>query len=100
MQKEKLMQFLSEAIDNGAEISIFLGQFNRNKDFTPVTRKDAFRLAGLVQEAIGGEIKEIVHKEVCDRFDIETDNFKIAIAHSPHRYMIEDVDLSGSAEIA
>lgn len=83
MNKELLMQFLSEAIDNGAGISIFMGQYNPSKDFTPVEKDEALRFAAMFKDAVGGEIKEGIHEGFCEHFDIKTERFVASFSHSP-----------------
>jgi hypothetical protein len=83
MNKELLMQFLSEAIDNGASFIIHMGQYNPSKEFAPVDQGEALRFAAMCQDAVGGEIKEGTHEGVCKSFDVRVGDISASFAHSP-----------------
>lgn len=98
MQKEKLMQLFSKALDKGASISIHFGQFDNH---APVFGSEALQLAIVASEAIGAEITESDHPEgVCKSFVVKKGDFRFDFSHSPRGYLEEDVDLSGGEENA
>jgi hypothetical protein len=83
MNKDKLMQFLSEAIDNGAELHVYMGQYNSTKDYAPVGKYEALRFAAMFKDAVGGEITENTHEKVCETFNVDVDKFRSCFSHSP-----------------
>lgn len=99
MNKELLMQVISEAIDNGASITINAGQFDN--DFNPVFKEEALRLAEMFQAAIGGGIEEVSNPDTCESFRVTNSDVRFygSFSHSPARYMQEDIDLTGGEEI-
>lgn len=95
MQKEKLMQFLSEAIDNGATFSITLHGNGVNKE-------DAEKATLQFGELVGAPVT-IEKGDTFKWFCVDSNKFKLSHFHEESQlsnFLEEDVDLSGSAEIA
>lgn len=57
MNKERLMQFLSDAIDSGAKLSIHMTQYE-GTNFRPVSREEAEERAKRFASIIGEPIEE------------------------------------------
>lgn len=91
MNKEKLMQFLSEAIDNGAKVELLFFGNGESKQTAEKRIK---------------EFSEIIGEEVIERHNNDTTWFKTekslvaAMAHfyDYDEYMQEDVRLDGEAD--
>ena len=95
MQKEKLMQFLSKAIDNGARITITLHGDGVKKE---VAERTTMQFGELVDAPVTVE-----QGDNFKWFCVDDKNFRLSHFHeeSNHtNFLEEDVDLSGSAEIA
>ncbi|MED3575787.1 hypothetical protein [Cytobacillus praedii] len=94
MQKEKLMQYLSEAIDKGLRISVASFSSNVNKE---VAVEFAARLSDLAE----APVREI-ESEGSKWFSVKGSNLEGDFFFDTRvtGFMEEDVDLSGSAEIA
>lgn len=80
MNKELLMQFLSESIDKGAILHLHMPQYDITS--SPVEKDEALRFAAMLKDAVGGEITEAPH-ELCDSFIVEVDKFRACFSHSP-----------------
>jgi hypothetical protein len=91
--KEKFLQFISEAIDNGAHvgISFYSGNFNESN-----AEEKAIEFTNIV----GGEVTEESNDIRSYRwFKVRTERFDLSMFHAnsnDKKYMIEDVDLSGT----
>lgn len=96
MNKEKMMELLSKAIDEGADITVHFSQF-KGSDYKPVTRKEAEILLELVKEAIPGCVVEEKSHSACRDFVAKdkVNGVYVCVAHSPQGYMIEDVEFEG-----
>jgi hypothetical protein len=102
MDKEKVLQLISEAIDKGASISVHVGQYNQGQEWPwdKHTKEDAEAFINRFQEAIGGG--EIRHdsNEFADGLTVFTDKIRGVFSYFP--YMQEDVkfDEEGDVESA
>lgn len=97
MNKEKLMQLVSEALDKGATLNLFIPQYRKTEDWSPVSKEEAFKIATDFAEAIG--TNNTAHNP--NDYTISTDGFYIACPYIPaakERYMEEDIDLTGGVE--
>lgn len=90
MSKEKLMQFLSNAIDNGANINIL---FYGHKD----SKQTAEKRIKEFSEIIGVE-KIVEHENGSHKWFRTENQFTAGMSHF-YGYLEEDVDLSGGEEI-
>ncbi|MEH7255081.1 hypothetical protein V7111_23500 [Neobacillus niacini] len=94
--KEKFLQFISEAIDNGADISVSFyisSELSENK-----AEEKAVEFTNLV----GGEVTEEKGQNF-RWFKVNGDRFDLSAFHAnshDKKYMVEDVDLTGGEEIA
>lgn len=93
MNKEKLMQFLSDAIDKGATIDICLHGNGESKE-TAESRIKEFN-------EIIGNTKVVEHES--DHFKwFRASNLHLGLSHFydvvPSHFMEEDVDLTGGVE--
>ncbi|KQL20502.1 hypothetical protein [Cytobacillus solani] len=97
MQKEKLMQFLSDCIDKNMGISIV-------RTSTNTTEEEAKEFAMRLSEIVEAPLK-ITQGDKHEWFSVDGKKISGSFFHensdkgSSH-FMEEDVDLSGSAEIA
>ena len=97
MEKEKLMQFLSDCIDKNMSISIV-------RTSTNATEEESKELAMRLSEIIGVPLR-IAQGDKHEWFSVNGKKISGSFFHensdkgSSH-FMEEDVDLSGSAEIA
>ena len=96
MNKEKLMEVISKLIDEGAVIDIYLSQFDKNWDNRK--KDDVLKLTKMFQEAIGSNTEKHETNKICDSVVVKSDRFYGYFCHSPQKYMIDDVDLSGGAD--
>lgn len=100
MDKQKLMQFLSDAIDKGAHIHVHLGQFD--KESNPIFKDEAQTFANRFKEACGLEVMgERENEDVCSNIFVGDawEQFCGCFSHSPAGYMEEDIDLSGAEHV-
>jgi hypothetical protein len=74
------MEFLSEAMDNGATFHIHMAQFDNTG--SPVEREKALRYAAMFKDAVGGDITEKT-SEFCDSFIVDVDELRACFSHSP-----------------
>lgn len=98
MKKDILLAVISEAIDKGASISIHMGQYHM-PGFKKVSEKEAFTIAQMVADALGEEVVENDDsdggpKGVHD-YTVYRGKYDIRFAASFHKYMEEDIDLTG-----
>jgi hypothetical protein len=95
--KEKFLQFISEAIDNGAHMDI---SFYGSEMSESEAEEKTIEFANLV----GGEVTEETNVEKTYRwFKVRTERFNFSGFHTSSndkKYMIEDVDLSEKVEEA
>jgi hypothetical protein len=100
MNKEKLMQLLSEAIDKGSYVSIHMSQFDQSEGkFAPVNQETANDYINRFQEAFGID-KEVTHDTNghSHSYSFSTGEYYVACSYVPNKqteYLQEDVDLSG-----
>lgn len=95
MDKDKLMKFLSEAIDNGAGISIT--SYGRE-----MSKKEAEKNAVELSNIINGKKEEVVH-DTHQWFSAQSEKIRIDFFHEESvikNFLEEDVDLSGGEEHA
>ena len=94
MNKEKLMQFLSDAIDKGAAIDVCI-HGNGN------TKEQAETVCNRFSEIVGGKIEEINNDDIIwykvKSEKISLDHFHNR-SHKHSRFMQEDVDLGGMSD--
>lgn len=93
MDKEKVMQLISQAIDNGAYISVHEVQINKN--WSRVTREEAEKKAVEASVALDSTI-EHSESEHANSFDVSKNKIRFAFSYNP--YMEEDVNLDGGSE--
>lgn len=84
MDKEKLMQLLSEAIDKDASIRIHFSQYHSDEESTPVTKVEAQELIGLFAEALGTiNIEHKVGDPHADSFVIKEGDYRVCCSYIP-----------------
>ncbi|WP_226085677.1 hypothetical protein [Mesobacillus sp. S13] len=69
MDKERLMQFLSDAIDSGALLSIHMSQFE-GEDFRPVSQEEAEDRAKRFASIVGQPIEQEDISKKCGSFSV------------------------------
>jgi hypothetical protein len=93
MDKEKLMQFISDAIDKGAKIEV--GFYSS----TSMTQEEANGRAKELSEIVGSAVV-VAESSDCEWFKVESEQvlgcFFYKNSFKNFRWMEEDVDLSGS----
>lgn len=98
MNKEKILQLISIAMDKGAEISIHVPQFNPNQNWEKVSKGEATELISAFNEELEAEVEHNINVEAgCEGLTI--DNRKIRVHASYIPFMIEDVDLTGDENV-
>lgn len=100
MNKEAVLQLISEAIDKGAYISVHVGQFIEKEEGTwgKRNKEEALDFVTRFQEAIGGGEIETSSGTAADC--VFVDNVQFRGAHSYFPYMEEDIQFEGEDEIA
>ena len=94
MNKEKVLQLVSEAIDKGAVIDIHILQFEGM--YTKRTKEEAESYIKRAEEALGGGQIERGKSEFADSVGIRKGDFRILFSHAP--VMEEDVLLGGDTD--
>ncbi|MCM3665545.1 hypothetical protein M3204_14095 [Mesobacillus subterraneus] len=69
MNKERLMQFLSDAIDSGAYLHIHMTQFE-GENYRPVSREEAEERAKRFASIIGEPIEESNYGDPAETFSV------------------------------
>jgi hypothetical protein len=87
MNKEKMMEFISKAIDEGARIDIIFNSSGKSMKDAADTSLD-FAL-------ITGGHTEIVNYNGNTWYKVKTDKFQLDHFYNREKFMVEDVDLSG-----
>jgi hypothetical protein len=98
MNKELVLKLMSEAIDEGASISVHITQFKGVRwPFDKRTKQDAEEFITRCQEAIGGEIESIPNSELPElsHFINTHEGIRFTYSFFNEEGMEEDVDLSG-----
>ncbi|WNS74278.1 hypothetical protein RRV45_15310 [Bacillus sp. DTU_2020_1000418_1_SI_GHA_SEK_038] len=92
VNKEKLMEFISNAIDNGAQIEMSFNSFGRSREDA---EKLAAELSGITDEPVN-----LIQSNGVKWLSVGniSANFRGTFFYS--NYMVEDVDLSGGEELA
>jgi hypothetical protein len=89
--KEKFLQFISEAIDNGANIGISFYSEG-------IKENEAEEKSLEFSNIVGGEVTEAMDNERSHRwFKVRTERFDLSVFHdnsNDKKYMMEDVGLS------
>lgn len=97
MKKDILLAVISEVIERGGSISIHMPQYT-GPTFTPVTKEEAFTMAQIVSDALGGE--EITERDnstiKVGGFTVERGKYDVWFSASYVNHMEEDVQLDGS----
>jgi hypothetical protein len=102
MNKEKLLQLLSDLIDRGASISVYVPQFDKTDQWPwhKVTKEEALQMAERAQDAIDAPVEEEKGEYGFDHLVVTNEEKDIRFCFSYHPYMVEDVKLDGGEEIA
>ncbi len=94
MNKEKLMQFLSDAIDKGARIDVLIHGNGH-------TKEQAETVCNRFSEIVGGKIEEINSGDLI-WYKVKTEQISLDhfhnISHKHSHFMQEDVDLGGMSD--
>jgi hypothetical protein len=98
MNKEKVLQLISEAMDKGASINVHVGQFNQGQEWPwdKHTKEDAEEFITRFQKAIGGGEIEHNSNKYCDGLTVFTDKIRGTFSYYP--YMVEDVKFEEEGE--
>jgi hypothetical protein len=94
MNKEKLVQLFSEALEKNVAINLHFSQFQQQGDekYHPVSKEDAQKLATRFAEAIGtSDIQHNVCQPSADDFLIDYRNFRVSCCYVP----TEEEEISG-----
>lgn len=99
MNKEKLMQMISDAIDNGADITVHVPQFKKTQKWEPVTKEEVEHKAIEMSQLLNREIEQR-NSEHAHAFTVDNGQYRFVYSYIP--FMEEDVQLDGmgSEEIA
>lgn len=82
MNKQKIMELLSEAIDKKANFTIYFGQFHKD-DYTPVTGEEAFDLAHRFMDALHAPGIKQETGTVAKRYVVEHECFNVGMSYIP-----------------
>jgi Zn ribbon nucleic-acid-binding protein len=100
MDKEKVLRLISEAIDKGASIGVYVGQYDKGNEWVNHNEEEAQNYIVEFSKAIGGG--EVKHEpsEIADSFVVSHNNFYVSFSYLP--LMEEDVKFheEGDAESA
>lgn len=91
MNKEKLLELISVAVDKKASISIHFSQYHKDGDRNPVTGKEAHEMIHHFAEALS--ITDISHNTGqihADDYSINTSDYFIACSYVPSEEEKED----------
>lgn len=82
MNKEKFMQLVSEAFDNGAYIDIVFSQYDKVEDkFIPNNEHKAKKRIELARAALGGVIENPDYKSIAPGFTLNSEEIRIHSAY-------------------
>jgi hypothetical protein len=83
VNKEKLIQLFSEALDKNVSISLHYSQY-QGEDLHPVTNKEAYELVTRYAEALGNyNIHQSVRERIADDYKIDTGSFRVCCSYIP-----------------
>jgi hypothetical protein len=84
VNKDKLVQLLSEALDKNCSINIHFSQFHNDGKFTPVTEQEAKETIMKFAEALGTSvIIKNDKQEYADHYLVEDRKFRICCSYIP-----------------
>lgn len=99
MNKEKFMQLMSDAFDNGSYISIHFPHIEFLIDETHyVTKEEQETRLQLAKEALGQTVIGESSDKIADSFVIEKDNIRFNFSYN--RFMKEDINFDGDDHAA
>ncbi|WP_163183312.1 hypothetical protein [Neobacillus sedimentimangrovi] len=84
MNKEKLLQLLSLAIDQGADIYIHFMQYHNDGNNTPVSKEEAYEVAVQFMDALNtSNVKHYENQKYADSFRVKTDDVTVWCSYVP-----------------
>lgn len=84
MNKEKLLELFSLAIDQGASINIHFLQYHNDGNFTPVSKKEAYELINQFMNALNtSNVKRYENEEIANSFVVKTDDVRVCCSYVP-----------------